>query len=133
MYISYYYTESFNFIQGQQWVNSVQICLMQKILNSELYNNDDSTCQDLYNFGFKSHPDCFANNGFCVDILQKFVNLDCFAKQFCNDIKQSQQARLAIEQVSVLELCIINLMFIIMIYRFVRHQNYVINQQLTIF
>lgn len=87
--------------KGEQWVNGVQICLMQKILNSELYNNEDSSCQDLFNFGFNSHPDCFtcANNGFCVDILQQFENLDCYAKQFCNDMKESQRARLAFQQI----------------------------------
>ena len=95
-------------------MNGVQICLMRKILNSELYNNEGSSCQDLFNFGFNSHPDCFtsANNGFCMDILQQFENLDCYAKQFCNDMKESQRARLAFQQVSVLELHHCVIMFI---------------------
>ena len=84
----------------------------------EIYNNtnEDTTCEDLFNFGFNSHPACFVSYGFCVDILQQFENLDCYAKQFCNDIKESQRARLAFQQVCVSELhhCII--MFIIIIH-----------------
>ena len=83
----------------------------------EIYNNtnEDTTCEDLFNFGFNSHPACFVSYGFCVDILQQFENLDCYAKQFCNDIKESQQARLAIQQVCVLELhhCVIMIIIII--------------------
>ena len=63
-------------MQGQAWVNGVRICLMQEILNSAVYNNN-GTCQELLEFAYGSHPDCYVNNGFCTDILQSLTNIGC--------------------------------------------------------
>ena len=49
---------------------------MQKLINSAVYKNK-GTCQELFRFAFSSHPECYANNGFCTDILLIRTNLCC--------------------------------------------------------
>ena len=49
---------------------------MQEILNSAVYNNN-GTCQELLEFAYGSHPECYVENGFCTDILLSLKNLDC--------------------------------------------------------
>ena len=64
-------------LQGRAWIrNGVRICLMQEIFNSAVYNND-GTCQELLEFAYGSHPECYVENGFCTDILLSLKNLDC--------------------------------------------------------
>ena len=63
-------------MQGQAWVNGVRICLMQEILNSAVYNNN-GTCQELLEFAYGSHPECYVDNGFCTDIFLSLTNLNC--------------------------------------------------------
>ena len=63
-------------MQGQAWVNGVRICLMQKILNSTVYNNN-GTCEELLEFAYGSHPGCYVDNGFCTDIFLNLTNLEC--------------------------------------------------------
>ena len=74
------------------------MCLMQKILNNAVYNNNGS-CQELLEFGFNSHPDCYYENGFCTDILQSLSNWQCLAEVYAfSDLT----AKNGIQQVSIL-------------------------------
>ena len=83
------------YTQGQAWVNAAQICLMQAILNSAVYNNN-GTCQELLEFAYDSHPDCYVDNGFCTDIFLNLTNLNCLT-----DVLDSSDilTRLGIQQV----------------------------------
>ena len=89
------------FVQGQVWVNAVETCLMQKILNSAVYNNNGN-CQELLEFGFNSHPDCFYEEGFCTKILRSLSNWQCLAEVYAfSDLTTKN----GIQQVSILILC----------------------------
>ena len=68
-------------LQGQSWVNGITSCLMQKILNSKAYNGS-GTCSELLQFGFNSHSNCSADNGFCTAILPNLYNWRCLLKVY---------------------------------------------------
>ena len=51
---------------------------MKAILNSDVrVYKSSGTCKKLQEFAFKSHPQCYADSGFCTDILKKFTNIHC--------------------------------------------------------
>ena len=54
---------------------------MKSIVDSSLYNSDSTTCEELEDFAFGSHPQCYVDNGFCTDILLSFQNLRCLASE----------------------------------------------------
>ena len=64
-----------------QGYDDIQVCLMQAILNSPVYNNN-GTCEELLQFAYSSHPDCYVDIGFCTVILQSVRNLDCLIDIF---------------------------------------------------
>ena len=84
---------------------------MQSIINSDLYSTNGTTCEQLKNFAFNSHPSCYVSNGFCSDILVSTLcqNLVCLGAEVFvwRDFLNSQ----AIEQVSqanfVMSLCML--------------------------
>ena len=51
---------------------------MKVILNSNVYNSN-GTCSQLQTIAFNSHQSCYADNGFCTDILLSDTNLNCLA------------------------------------------------------
>lgn len=51
-------------IQGQQWVQNVFQCLQkQSFLNAK--KNQNKTCENIKKDAFDSHPNCYAQAGFC--------------------------------------------------------------------
>jgi nitrate reductase NapE component len=46
--------------KGKQWVIAVRKCLMYKLLE---FNKNFTNCDDLKDFAFKSHVDCYLNPG----------------------------------------------------------------------
>ena len=74
---------------------------MQSIVNSALYNNPNTTCDQLETFAFQSHPKCYIDNGFCTDIFlsDQCQNLVCIENEvFTNRSLWSKQA---IDQVDI--------------------------------
>ena len=89
-------------LQGQAWIVGVRRCLMQSIINSDLYSTNGTTCKQLKDFAFNSHPNCYVSNGFCSDILvstlcqnlvclgaEVFVYRDFFNKQALDQVSQA--------------------------------------------
>ena len=75
---------------------------MQSIINSDNYSTDGTTCKQLEDFAFKSHPSCYVSNGFCSDILvstwcqnlvclgaEVFVWRDFFNKKALDQVSQA--------------------------------------------
>ena len=60
-------------MQGQ---GDIQVCIMQAILKSAVYKNN-GICEELLEFAYSSHPDCYVDIGFCTEILQSVRNLRC--------------------------------------------------------
>ncbi|XP_019862223.1 PREDICTED: uncharacterized protein LOC109590790 [Amphimedon queenslandica] len=56
---------------------------MIAIVESDLYNSAVTTCDQLKTFAFESHPKCYADNGFCDDILvsPSCQNLLCLSNE----------------------------------------------------
>ena len=69
---------------------------MQEILNSAVYNNN-GTCEELLEFAYGSHPDCYVHNGFCTYIFLSLTNLDCLIDDVLDD--SDILTRLGIQQV----------------------------------
>ena len=80
------------------------MCLMKKILSSTVYNNS-GTCQELLEFAYDSHPDCYVDNGFCTDILLSLTNLECLIGVLDSS---DMFTRLGIEQVKYFVVLLIN-------------------------
>ncbi|XP_019856292.1 PREDICTED: uncharacterized protein LOC109584838 [Amphimedon queenslandica] len=80
---------------GQQWINKVRICLETALVNSTVYRNN-ATCEDIKDYAFKTHPQCYLDAGFCSVILDSPTNLYCLYKVF--DVKDFF-SKLAINQV----------------------------------
>ena len=75
---------------------------MQSIVNSALYNNANTTCDQLETFAFANHHRCYIGNGFCTDILlsdqcqnlvcignEVFTDRDYYSKQAIDQVKES--------------------------------------------
>ena len=54
---------------------------MKAILNSTVYQSNETSCKDLQTFAFNSHPSCYVDNGFCTDIFLSSTNLYCLAAE----------------------------------------------------
>lgn len=80
---------------------------MQSIVNSRsnLYNNNNATCDQLRKFAFNSHPSCYVDSGFCSDILVSTLcqNLVCLGSEVF--IWKDFFNRLALDQVSQYKEC----------------------------
>ena len=78
---------------------------MQSIVNSNLYNNTNATCDQLRTFAFNSHPSCYVDSGFCSDILVSTLcqNLVCLGSEVF--IWKDFFNRLALDQVSQYKEC----------------------------
>ena len=52
---------------------------MQAIVNSPLYNDESTTCDQLATFAIESRPKCYIDNEFCTDIFlsPQCQNLNC--------------------------------------------------------
>uniref|UniRef100_A0A1X7SN28 Uncharacterized protein n=1 Tax=Amphimedon queenslandica TaxID=400682 RepID=A0A1X7SN28_AMPQE len=85
---------------GQAWVTNVSKCLMQSIVNSPLYNNVNTTCDQLETFTFESHPRCYIENGFCTNILlsDQCQNLVCIGNEVFTD--RDLYSKRAIDQIT---------------------------------
>lgn len=60
--------------QGQQWVQNVFQCLQkQSFINMK--NNQNSTCESIKKDAFGSHPNCYAQAGFCDLKLSEKMNI----------------------------------------------------------
>ena len=72
---------------------------MQSIVNSAIYNNPSTTCNQLETFAFESHPKCYIDNGFCTDILlsNQCQNLVCIENDIYTDT--NNWTRQSIDQV----------------------------------
>ena len=71
---------------------------MRAILNSTVYQSNETSCKDLQTFAFNSHPSCYVDNGFCTDIFLSSTNLYCLAAEVF-DLRDFFD-KLAIQQVS---------------------------------
>ncbi len=60
-------------IEGKTWVEDVFTCLQQKSFDfSKSLNHSDNSCALIKQSSFDSHPDCYANAGFCeLNISEK--------------------------------------------------------------
>ena len=54
---------------------------MRAIVNSPFYNSVNTTCDQLKDFAFNSHPKCYVDNGFCYDIFLSKQNLYCLTTE----------------------------------------------------
>ena len=73
------------------------MCLETALYNSAVYRNPNSTCEDIKDYAFKTHPQCYVQSGFCSVMLTSLTNLKCLFKDF--DVSDFF-SKLAIEQVS---------------------------------
>uniref|UniRef100_A0A1X7V8S5 VWFA domain-containing protein n=1 Tax=Amphimedon queenslandica TaxID=400682 RepID=A0A1X7V8S5_AMPQE len=73
---------------------------MQSIVNSPLYNDESTTCDQLKTFAFDSHPKCYIDNGFCTDILlsDQCQNLVCIGNEVFTD--RDFYSKQAIDQIT---------------------------------
>jgi len=62
------------FFQGQQWIDSVRLCLINELVHSSVYTQN-GTCSEISSFAYASHPKCYTSAGFCDVILPKWRNL----------------------------------------------------------
>ncbi|CAG8635856.1 4611_t:CDS:2, partial [Acaulospora morrowiae] len=49
---------------GKKWVTNVMLCLQRKLVSS--YDNNETTCTDIYNTAFGSHAPCYIASGICI-------------------------------------------------------------------
>ena len=66
-------------LQGQQWINRVRLCLLDKMLHSTVYA-DNSSCDQLSSASYDFHAPCYVDNGFCDIVLKNEQNLDSLFK-----------------------------------------------------
>uniref|UniRef100_A0A1X7UZ52 VWFA domain-containing protein n=1 Tax=Amphimedon queenslandica TaxID=400682 RepID=A0A1X7UZ52_AMPQE len=84
---------------GQAWITSVRRCLMQSIVNSALYSNANTTCDQLKTFAFESHSNCHTSYGFCTNIFlsNQCQNLVCIGNEVFTD--RDYWSKQAIDQI----------------------------------
>ncbi len=61
-------------LQGKQWIDNVQLCLMNAVVSSSVFatpNVSSNACQTIETLAFDSLPDCYTQNGFCDVVLEK--------------------------------------------------------------
>ena len=60
---------------------------MQSIVNSALYNDANTTCDQLKTFAFQSHSSCHTSYGFCTNIFlsSQCQNLVCIGNEVFTD------------------------------------------------
>ncbi|CAG8513571.1 7076_t:CDS:2 [Acaulospora morrowiae] len=49
---------------GKKWVTNVMLCLQRALVSS--YDNNKTTCTDIYNTAFDSHAPCYITSGICI-------------------------------------------------------------------
>ncbi|CAF1066486.1 unnamed protein product [Brachionus calyciflorus] len=64
--------DSFN-KEGQKWVDGVRMCLMKKLLNSDISN-----CNELESFAFDTHVDCYLNPGHGAKSMCELLQMQNF-------------------------------------------------------
>lgn len=72
-------------VQGKEWLDKVRICLMMQLSKPGFYSQLTSgklSCQDIMDYAFKSHPDCYVSSGFCRDIAPSVHNLYALFRTF---------------------------------------------------
>lgn len=62
-------------MQGQEWIDSVRLCLLDELLHSSVYA-ENGTCGEISSFAYSTHPSCYVDNGFCTVILMDRQNLN---------------------------------------------------------
>ena len=65
----------FSYMQGQQWIDRVRLCLEDKLIHSAVYA-DNSSCDQIDSFSYRTHPFCYVSNDFCSLILMDKQNLN---------------------------------------------------------
>ena len=62
-------------LQGQQWIDRVRLCLEDKLIHSAVYA-ENSSCDQIDTFSYRTHPYCYVSNSFCSLILMDEQNLN---------------------------------------------------------
>ena len=74
---------------------------MQAIVDSPLYNDESTTCDQLETFAIESRPKCYVDNGFCSDIFlsPQCQNLNCIENEVFTT-NRSHWSKQAIDEVN---------------------------------
>ncbi|KAF5863370.1 hypothetical protein ETB97_010250 [Aspergillus alliaceus] len=57
---------------GQEWMRTVMLCLQRKLVPF-VGGSQNTTCDDLSQFAFGTHPSCYVDSGLCTLPIQDWV------------------------------------------------------------
>lgn len=52
--------------QGREWMLNTMQCLQEALFPEAEGTSDITTCEQLENYAFSTHPKCYIDNGFCT-------------------------------------------------------------------
>ncbi|MCA9490657.1 MAG: hypothetical protein KC621_12085 [Myxococcales bacterium] len=74
---------------GQAFLDAVSVCLQQDMA---AFATDASTCDEVWDHGFSSHPDCYVASGFCeVDLESQLAIADAVEPEDTELPEQQEQ------------------------------------------
>lgn len=51
---------------GQKWMIDVMLCLQEKLVPEATETTNITSCKELEDYAFSTHPQCYVDSGFCT-------------------------------------------------------------------